>query len=196
MSESRYNGIDGFLWHKAGMGYPNPNELHLLGLSEKVCRVRARTSEQAKAGLENFAKEFGANALLDTYSTVLQDEHGNITGEVAWYGRPALYAKPSPNGQFTESELRASFRQPQTLGVLKIKKKKKKLRKAEPVSDEARQMDRVLSVFAILAMYAGLFGALGPGPVFLAILIVSVGFVFWFLLPKHIRAAAVNFFAN
>lgn len=195
MSESRYNDIDGFLWHKAGMGYPNPDEMHLLGLSEKVCRVRAPASEQAKAGLENFAKEFGANALLDTYSTVLQDERGNITGEVAWYGRPALYAKPSVNGQFTESELRASFRQPQTLGALKIKTKKKP-RKTEPVNDETQQIDHVLSVFAILAMYAGLFGALGPGPVFLAILIVSVGFVFWFLLPKHVRAAAVNFFAN
>lgn len=116
MSDDRYDRIYGFIWHFKGKPYPD-FDIHLLGMSQKMCRFRGSTEEEAKNGLMAFARKFGANALLDVYFNVSRNAAGGV--EFACFGRPALYARPNPDGPHLESQLRAGFSQPYACAIPK-----------------------------------------------------------------------------
>lgn len=116
MSDARYDRIYGFIWHSKGKPYPD-SDFHLLGVSEKMCRFRGLTQEEAQNGLMTFARKFGANALLDVYFDVIRNDAGDW--EIACFGRPALYARPNPDGAYLESQLRSGFSQPRACAIPK-----------------------------------------------------------------------------
>ena len=188
MSENRYDRIDGFLWHCRGEPRPDSMRFQKLGISLKKCRVTGPTDWQSKSGLEKFARQCGANALLDVYSEPHRDEHGRQTEWVSWYGTPALYARPNRRGAFTESELRNSFSQPKG-------KKPPKVPVSEP-RDWGKQQDEI---FTCAVMGVVIFGGTMmsvPHAAVIALFLTAVSFGIWFLMPRSLRNAVSRIFTR
>lgn len=188
MAEKRYDHIDGFLWHSRGEPRPDSLRFHQLGISTKKCRVTGPTDWQSKRGLEDFARGFGANALLDVYSEPHLDEHGRPTGWVSWYGTPALYARPNERGGFWESELRNSFRQPKG-------KKPPKVPTPEPRNWEKQEREITVCVVMGIFIYGGTIIAV-PHAAAIALFLTTVSFGIWFLLPRSLRNTISQFFTQ
>lgn len=188
MSEQRYDRIDGFLWHRRGEPQPDSTRFHRLGISAKPCRVTGPTDWQSRDGLENFARNCGANALLDVYSEPHRNERGRPTGWVSWYGTPALYARPNDRGACTESELRNSFSQPKG-------KRHPKVPASEP-RDWAKQQSEIFTCAVMgVVIFGGTMMSI-PHAAVIALFLTTVSFGIWFLLPRSLRNVISQFFTR
>ena len=110
MRETRYDKINGFIWHDKGTPLPG-NDVHMLAKSDLEFRCTAGTEEDARKAFVSFARAHGANAALNSRVEEVRGGRGR-TG-YACFGTPALYARPDPEGSFSDEEIRSSFRQPE-----------------------------------------------------------------------------------
>ena len=113
MRETRYNRINGFIWHDKGTPFPG-NDVHMLAKADLEFRCGAGTEEEARKAFVSFARAHGANAALDSRVEEVRGRFGRTS--FACFGTPALFAAPNPEGSFSEEQIRKSFRQPQNSG--------------------------------------------------------------------------------